>query len=124
MPCSQLKVNGRFGRIYRLHLHGRKNNLTKKPAGRLRQYVLPKRRFTHNGPQGVIFQKMLLFITLNHTQNYESTTEETERGEMGRRKKGSKLEDEQKGIFKRTRKSDEMNNTLFTPQSKNALRNG
>jgi hypothetical protein len=31
-PCSPLSVNRRFGGTYRLHLHGRKNKLSKKPA--------------------------------------------------------------------------------------------
>jgi hypothetical protein len=31
-PCSPLSVNRRFGGTYRLHLQGRKNKLSKKPA--------------------------------------------------------------------------------------------
>jgi hypothetical protein len=32
MPCSPLSVNRRFGGTYRLHLQGRKNNLSNKPT--------------------------------------------------------------------------------------------
>jgi hypothetical protein len=32
MPCSPLTVNRRFGGTYCLHLQGRKNKLSKKPA--------------------------------------------------------------------------------------------
>jgi hypothetical protein len=31
-PCSPLSVNWRFGETYRIHLHGRKNKFSKKPA--------------------------------------------------------------------------------------------
>jgi hypothetical protein len=86
-PCSPVSVNRRFGGTYRLHLQGRRNELSKKPtckqkkqqlACRLlacwflselisstlkRRYVSPKRRLTLNGLHGVISQKMILFIT-------------------------------------------------------------
>jgi hypothetical protein len=32
MPCSPLSVNRRFGGTYRLHLQGRRNKFSKKPA--------------------------------------------------------------------------------------------
>jgi hypothetical protein len=61
-PCSPLRVNRRFGRTHRLHLQGRKNKLSKKPAWeqvalgfllslffrawKWRRYVPPKLRLT------------------------------------------------------------------------------
>jgi hypothetical protein len=78
MPCSSLSVNPRFGVTYRLHLQGRKNKLSKKPAWkhvanyfqagfllnlffrpwRWRRYFPPKRWFTLNGLHCVTSQKM------------------------------------------------------------------
>jgi hypothetical protein len=34
MPCSPLSVNRRFGETYRLHLQGRRNKFSKKPASK------------------------------------------------------------------------------------------
>jgi hypothetical protein len=75
MPCSPLKVNGRFEEhivsIFRVehsscHLRSRwfLAHLILLPW-RWRRYVPPKRRLTFNGLQGVIFQKTELF-----TYNY------------------------------------------------------
>jgi hypothetical protein len=47
-PCSPLKVDRRLGETYLIHLQG---------------YVPPKRRMTFRGLQGVISQKIVLFIT-------------------------------------------------------------
>jgi hypothetical protein len=33
-PCSPLSVNRRFGGTYRLHLQGRRNKFSKKPASK------------------------------------------------------------------------------------------
>jgi hypothetical protein len=71
-PCSPFSVNRCFGRIYRLHLHGRKNLLaTCFHAGfllylfcrpwRWSQYFPPKLRLILNGLHGVISQKIVLF---------------------------------------------------------------
>jgi hypothetical protein len=64
--CSSLSVNGCFKGTCRLHLHGRKNKMSKTSlkAGdlrpwRWRRYIPLKRRLTLN----VISQKMVLFIT-------------------------------------------------------------
>jgi hypothetical protein len=80
-PCSPLSFNRRFGGIYRLNLHGRRNSFSKPaskqvtrclPPGLLklflkpwswRRYVPPKRRLKLNGLHAVISQKMILFIT-------------------------------------------------------------
>jgi hypothetical protein len=47
-PCSQLSVNRRFGRTYRLQ--GRRNKFSKKPASK-------------QVASGAISQKMILFTT-------------------------------------------------------------
>jgi hypothetical protein len=85
-PRSPLSVNRRFAGTYRLHLQGRKNKLSKKPAWkqlahysachlrsrwflaqlifwpwRWRQYIPPKLRLTLNGQHGVISPKIVLF---------------------------------------------------------------
>jgi hypothetical protein len=76
-PCNPSSINRRFGVPYRLHFQGRRNKFSMVPANkqvasflnlflqpwRWRRYVPPKRRFTLNGLQGVIFQKMILFIS-------------------------------------------------------------
>jgi hypothetical protein len=77
-PCNPLSVNLRFGGTYRLHLQGRKNKFSKKPAWKLnlfsqlwwwRRYVPAKRRFTFNGQHGVISQNIVLFrlTTMHYT---------------------------------------------------------
>jgi hypothetical protein len=71
IPCSPLKFNRRFGRIYRLHLQGRRiSTAWKRFRARLilrpwrwRRYVLPKRLLTLNGRHGVISQKIAPFRT-------------------------------------------------------------
>jgi hypothetical protein len=70
-PCGPLSVNRCFGGTYRLHLQGRKNKFSKKPAWMQvaslpwwwRWYVPSKRRLALNGLHGVISQKIVLFIT-------------------------------------------------------------
>jgi hypothetical protein len=78
-PCSLLKFNRRFGETYHLHLQGRRISRARNqresrwqaghlarlilPPWRWRRYVLPKRRLIFNRLQGVISQKMVLFIT-------------------------------------------------------------
>jgi hypothetical protein len=58
-PCSPFSINRRFGGTCRLqgacHLLFR--------SWTWRRYVPPKRRLTLNGLQGVISQKMVLFVT-------------------------------------------------------------
>jgi hypothetical protein len=86
-PCSPLSVSRRFGETYSLHLQGRRNKFSKKPASKLlatclldgflmklflrpwkwRRYVPPKRRLTLKGLHGVISQKMILFKSLHQT---------------------------------------------------------
>jgi hypothetical protein len=50
-PCSPLSVNRRFGRTYRLHLKGRRNKFSKKPASKqvasriIRQKLKSKSRY-------------------------------------------------------------------------------
>jgi hypothetical protein len=56
-PCSLLSCNRRFGGTYRLHLQGRRNNFSKKPASKQNNWL------TLNGLHGVISQKLILFIT-------------------------------------------------------------
>jgi hypothetical protein len=88
-PCSPLSVNRRFGGIYRLHLQGRRNNFSKRPASkqvasrmppacllklflrpwRRRGHVPPKRRLTLIGLHDVIFQKLILFMFSVHSVN-------------------------------------------------------
>jgi hypothetical protein len=51
--CSPSSFNRRFGGTYRLHLKGRRNKFSKKPASKQVASLL----------QGVISQKMILFIT-------------------------------------------------------------
>jgi hypothetical protein len=88
-PCSPLRVNRRFGGIYRLHLQDRKNKQheTKLSACfdaaflislffQPRRYIPPKRRQTLNGLYGVISQNTELFKTgiesyFNISMNYE-----------------------------------------------------
>jgi hypothetical protein len=72
--CSPLKVSRRFGGTYRLHLQVRKISRARNqresrwlvelilPPWRWRRYVPLKRQLTFNGLQGVISQKMVLFI--------------------------------------------------------------
>jgi hypothetical protein len=72
-PYSPLKVNRRFGGIYRLHLQGRRISQARnqresrwkaeplRPWIR-RRYFPPKRRLPFNGLHGVISQKTALFI--------------------------------------------------------------
>jgi hypothetical protein len=82
-PCSSLKVNRRFGLIYRLHPKRRKNRSRYQHEGkwqmpachilprlyfsrlirhwRWRRYVPPKRWLTSNGLHGVISQKIKRF---------------------------------------------------------------
>jgi hypothetical protein len=62
-PCILLSCNRRFGGTYRLHLQGRRNNVSKNQQVRLRRYVLPKRRLQLNRLHGVISQKIIPFIT-------------------------------------------------------------
>jgi hypothetical protein len=65
-PCSPLSVNRCFGGTYRLHLQGRRNKFSKKPASKQvasKRYVPPKRQLTLNRLHGVICQKMIFFIT-------------------------------------------------------------
>jgi hypothetical protein len=57
-PCTPLKVNGRFGGTYRLHLQCPRISQAKKPASA--QVVS---RMTFNGLHGVITQKIELFVT-------------------------------------------------------------
>jgi hypothetical protein len=46
-PCSPLKVNRRFGRTYRLHVHSRTSRVKRAAwRQRWRRYVHPKRRLT------------------------------------------------------------------------------
>jgi hypothetical protein len=76
-PCSPLSANRRFGGTHRLHLQGRRNKFSKKPASkkvasfllnlfllpwRWRLYVPPKRLLTPDRLYGVISQKMVLFF--------------------------------------------------------------
>jgi hypothetical protein len=75
LPCSPLKVNRRFGRIYNLHLYGRwidqsRNHplpgwflarLILRPW-RWNRRVIPKCLLLFNGLHGVISQKIVLFI--------------------------------------------------------------
>jgi hypothetical protein len=66
-PCSPLIVNRGFGGTYRLHLQGRKNKFSKKPA-------------QLNGLHGVISQKMVLFIItavkISNPTTYSSCSED------------------------------------------------
>jgi hypothetical protein len=82
-PCSPLKVNRRFGGIYRLHFHCLKISRARNQREirwqtelsrwflarhifrpwRWRRYVPPKRRLTFNGLHSIMSQKMVLFIT-------------------------------------------------------------
>jgi hypothetical protein len=72
-PCSPLQVNRRFGRKFRLNfsepcsarhaLHACFLLCVFFQPWRWRWHVPPKRRFTFNGLQGVISQKLELFIT-------------------------------------------------------------
>jgi hypothetical protein len=59
-PCSPLKLNRRFGGIYRLRLQGRRISRARNQRRSRWRYVPPKRLFTFNGLHGVISQKMLL----------------------------------------------------------------
>jgi hypothetical protein len=83
-PCSQLKVNRRFGRTCRPHLQGRRMSQARiQPENsayhllslwflawlilrsrRWRRHVPPKCRLTFNGLHGVISQKRELFVPL------------------------------------------------------------
>jgi hypothetical protein len=82
-PCSQLKVNRRFGGIYHLHLQVSKK-LSKKPSWtqvvsriwflaqliffgtwRWRRHVTLKSRLTLNRLHDVISQKMVLYMNVN-----------------------------------------------------------
>jgi hypothetical protein len=56
-PCSPLSVNRRFGGAYCLHLQGRRNKFSKKPA--IKQVA--SLRLTLNRLHGVISQKVILF---------------------------------------------------------------
>jgi hypothetical protein len=67
-PCSLIKVNQCFGGIFRLHLRGR----------RCMRHVSPKCRLTCIGLNGVISQKVQLYIatavrTSNPAYNYLET---------------------------------------------------
>jgi hypothetical protein len=71
-PCSPLSVNRFFGRIYRLHVQGRKNKLSKKPVWkqeRWKRYIPPKRRLTLNGLHGVISQKKVFWIRVYYLRH-------------------------------------------------------
>jgi hypothetical protein len=54
MPCSPLSVNRRIGGTYRLHLQGRKNKFSKKPAWkqvdtqRTTRHYIPEDDTLHN----------------------------------------------------------------------------
>jgi hypothetical protein len=71
-PCSPLKVNRRFGRIYRLQLQSFSCHLLPRwflarlilRPWRWRVYVPLKRRLTFNGLHGVITQKIVLLYIL------------------------------------------------------------
>jgi hypothetical protein len=59
-PAKTIKQAG--GKLTTCLLPGFLLNLFLRPW-RWRRYVPPKRRLTFNGLQGVVFQKMILFIT-------------------------------------------------------------
>jgi hypothetical protein len=79
-PCSQLKVNRRFGGTRRLRLYGRAllptclrwlpTWLILRPW-RWRRLVLPKYQLTFNGLHGVISQKIVLFGVMFNWQGTE-----------------------------------------------------
>jgi hypothetical protein len=68
-PCSPVKVNRRFGRIYRLHLQGRKKadqGTSVKAGGQKTLKMEPicssETSVDTQRTHGVIFQKIVLFI--------------------------------------------------------------
>jgi hypothetical protein len=71
-PCSPLKVNWRFGRVFRLHLQDRRKIQARnqhKAGNKRAEYghgiFLQKSRLTFIGQHGDISQKAELFITVD-----------------------------------------------------------
>jgi hypothetical protein len=74
-PCSPSSINRRVGGTYHFHFQGRRNKFSKNQPGSRWQAELifstlkmeaicsPKRRLKLDGLNGVISQKMILFIT-------------------------------------------------------------